>query len=489
MPYTEFCCRSGGSNMNAGSLDGGSSEVSASASVTYTGGDWNSGTNIYTAPVGADMTAAVVGRFMSIYNDGDTTPTANQYMVARITAVNSGTRQITVSSSARALRGTVVSTGTGTRSARIGGAWAGPSGTNLHPFWTTSTFDFSLLQDASSNKVRINLKNDQTYSVTAGMTVLAGSTHVFIQGYTTTYGDGGRCTFDGGTSGASYVLMIIGSLVHFCFCRWQNNGATGSATLVSADDGRVNFFACVFNSCRGHGLLGGANVVECEAYSCNQSNTAGTAGFYSSNIRTTYTRCISHDNTGGNTIGFYIVNAGAVLVNCIADTNGGVGVQSTNAASFVMVNCDVYNNGGSGLAISGSNNIGVIQNCNFTKNGGWGISLPSLSSSWLINNRFGAGTEANTSGTVQNSGNNIDLGNASYASNATPWVDAPNGDFRINLAASRGAGRGSFTQVQSGYAGTIAYPDIGAAQSQASGGSGGGSLINSQQLVRQGWIG
>ena len=41
MPYTEFTCRSGGSNLNAGSLDG-SAEAATSALYTSTGG--NSGT-------------------------------------------------------------------------------------------------------------------------------------------------------------------------------------------------------------------------------------------------------------------------------------------------------------------------------------------------------------------------------------------------------------------------------------------------------------
>ena len=456
--------------MNAGSVDGGSTEPSTSALVTYTGGDWNSGTSVYTAPVGADMTEAVVGRFMSIYVDGDTTPTANQYMVSRITVVNAGTRQITVSTSARALRGTIVSTGTGTRSAKIGGAWAGPSGTDLHPFWQSTTFDVSLLQDASSNKFRLNLKNDQTYTVSAAMTALAGSLYIFIQGYTTNFGDGGRATIGGGSTGASYIVMTVASLVHFGYCTFTGNGATGSANLVDANDVRVNFFNCVFTSCRGTGLFGGANVIECEAYSCNASNTSGKAGFDGANVRVTYVRCISHDNTGSNNRGWYITNAGCTWTNCIADTNGEAGFYAINAASFQLLNCDAYNNTGSGLVVSGGNNVGVIQNCNFTKNGAWGIALPSLSPSYLINNRYGSGTEANTSGTVQNGDNTIDVGNSSYASNVTPWTDPANGDFRISLTAAKAAGRGAYTQTASSYSGTIAYPDIGAAQSAGGGG-------------------
>jgi hypothetical protein len=64
------------------------------------------------------------------------------------------------------------------------------------------------------------------------------------------------------------------------------------------------------------------------------------------------------------------------------------------------------------------------------------------------------------------------IGSVTYATDVTPWVDPTNGDFRINLAAAKGTGRGTFTQTASSYAGTVGYPDIGAAQSTG-GGSGG----------------
>ncbi len=59
----------------------------------------------------------------------------------------------------------------------------------------------------------------------------------------------------------------------------------------------------------------------------------------------------------------------------------------------------------------------------------------------------------------------MESGSITYAADVTPWVDPANGDFRITLAAAKSAGRGSFTQTQSSYTGTIGYPDIGAAQS------------------------
>jgi hypothetical protein len=67
----------------------------------------------------------------------------------------------------------------------------------------------------------------------------------------------------------------------------------------------------------------------------------------------------------------------------------------------------------------------------------------------------------------------IESGTVTYANDVTPWVDPANGDFRINLAAAKGAGRGTFTQTAASYTGTIGYPDIGAAQHlEASAGGG-----------------
>lgn len=74
-----------------------------------------------------------------------------------------------------------------------------------------------------------------------------------------------------------------------------------------------------------------------------------------------------------------------------------------------------------------------------------------------------------TAGTVINTQAPAQIGRLlSYTdltgTNATPWIDPANGDFRINLAAAKGTGRGNFTETQASYTGTVAYPDIGAGQ-------------------------
>ena len=207
MAFVEFCCRSGGNNLNAGTVDGSSAEPSVTPLATYTGGDWNSATFVYTAPVGADMTAAVVGRYASLYTDGDTQPTSSGFMVGRITSVNAAARTITFQLSFINHYGTGQATSTGNKTMRIGGAWSGPSGSLAFPF---SFMIAGNLMDAANNRPRVNFKNDQQYNITSpGLSVTSPAGPTRWQGYSSTYGDGGRVVFDGGTTGASYVLLNL----------------------------------------------------------------------------------------------------------------------------------------------------------------------------------------------------------------------------------------------------------------------------------------
>lgn len=121
-----------------------------------------------------------------------------------------------------------------------------------------------------------------------------------------------------------------------------------------------------------------------------------------------------------------------------------------------------------------SNGMFAVENSNFIENGGWGINKTGIGSlnGRLANNGFGTGTAANASGKYTGV-DALDIsGDVDYTPNVTPWTDPANGDFRISLAAAKGTGRGNYTQTQEGYAGTVAFPDIGAAQSSSSGGGG-----------------
>lgn len=470
MAFTEFCCRSGGSNLNAGTRTGNSTEPGTGADFTYASGTWVASTGVFTVASGNPQSDGVaVGDFASVYPDGSTVAV----FIGRVTARSTTT--ITVSLTAKS--GTAPTDGTNTRTLKIGGAWKGPNAAEGFPF----NFAAAAMTNASADPPRVNFKNDASYSITAGAThTLIGPVNFW--GYTTSYGDFGKATIDGGTSGASYALVTLsGSGVAGTYCYdliFQNNGASGSANGVECGaGGRAFFVRCVVNSVRGSGFNATAMMFECEAYACNQSNTANLGGF-ALGASSLQVRCVSHDNSGANNNGFYCQVDLATLVNCIADTNGLHGVLSNNSTSAIRcLGCDFYNNGGDGYRHATAATAIYLENCNFVKNGGYGFNISSgtIYNALLFNCGFGAGTQVNTSGTTNGGSKVVEVGSVTYASNVSPWVDPANGDFRINLSTAKGAGRGKYTQTAASYTGTVGYPDIGAAQHVDSGGSSGGA--------------
>src|SRR6266478_815868 len=287
MAFQEFFCKSGASNLNGGALSTGA-EPSTTAAYTSTNGGWSTTTHKFTPSDGSNPSSTVsVGDWASIYIDGATVAVCT----ARVTAVtNAVNGDITVSGTS--LGGTFPTTSATTRSIKVGGAWLGPNGTQMFPF---SMSGMGSMTDASSNKPRINLKNDQTYSVTASLTIGSGST---VQGYSSSVDDGGKATIDGGTSGASYVLvsfssanMVIRDLII------QHNGATGSANGLNVSGGGM-CHRVVVNNVRGTGInaSSSAGLIECEVYSANQNNTLQAYSLSSTSM--TLVRCIAHDNNG-----------------------------------------------------------------------------------------------------------------------------------------------------------------------------------------------
>jgi hypothetical protein len=135
--------------------------------------------------------------------------------------------------------------------------------------------------------------------------------------------------------------------------------------------------------------------------------------------------------------------------------------------------------------LTGTNHIVRIINSNFVDNGAWGINCTSGKYHGLISNcGFGSGTMANTSGKINNMQSAIESGTVDYAADTSPWTDPNNGDFRLALDASKQSGTQMFTQRTLGWAGTVGYPDIGAAQALVTGGGGGAAF----QLVGGGGL-
>ncbi len=291
------------------------------------------------------------------------------------------------------------------------------------------------------------------------------------QGYTTSFGDLGKATIDAGAN-AIVIVNITGQSNNIFDLIVTNNGSTNVNGLTCTTQRNI-IARIVAHDIGGMGISAtSTNLQECEAYLCNVSNTANLGGMSCMGA----INCIAHDNAGSNSSGIMVTTFANF---CIADTNGQYGFFTLfNSNIQIAINgCDAYNNGAAGIRASNGSSGIAIRNCNLLKNATYGIDFNAIASSCVIleNNGYGSGTQANATANINAvaaSSNTFETGAVTYASGATPWVDPANGDFRINLATAINAGRGTFTQTQASYTGTIGYPDIGAAQHLESGGAG-----------------
>ncbi len=456
MPYTEFFCQNGGSNLNAGST------TNNTAAYTSIHGNWVSLTRAFTPTDGSTPASTVsVGDWASVYIDGATVGV----FVGRISVVGAGTNG-TISISA-ALAGAAPADQTGTATIKVGGAWQGPNAASAFPF---SLAGLQALLDSSNHQTRVNMKNDQTYSITSALTFAAANGPFVIQGYTSSTGDGGKATWSGGTSTGAIIANTVGTGLAFIDHIFTTSITTGTTVDLVISGGPANSWTrCVFTGARQKGLscTGIQNTVtECEAYLNNVNNNA-TIGAFHTSTETSYKNCIAHDNAGSNTSGF--VNTSALrgrYDNCISETNGAHGLLVTASAlgGIFVENCDFYNNTGDGINVATAVKPFMwIENCNFFKNAKGIDNVSVINAGFAYNNTYGAGTQANTGADVTN--NLTVSGTTNYTSNLTPWVDPANGNF--SQSPNQGIiGRGAFTETAANYAGTVGYPFTGAAPAQ-----------------------
>lgn len=440
--WTDFYIDPSGSNLNAGST------TATTAVYTSTGGD-SDGTSIFTPADGSTPASSVsVGDFGSVYVTAGATVAT---FIGRVTAVAAGVNgAITFSTTAKSGTFPAASAGAHTITCQIGGAWKGPNAAVGFPFG----FITNALTNSSLNHPCVNLKAG-TYSITAAMTHNNAGPVMFC-GYTTTPRDGGRAVIDGGTTGASYILLSTSSDSLFLQdIDWRNNGATGSADGTLITGSRTVIFRCTWSGMRRHGLNSQANMQaeSCEFFGNNLSNTSGGfSGVAFAGSGSKLVRCRSHHNTGSNAGGFYL-DSSVTLINCIADHNGANGILSNGDVNQSFYSCDLYANGGAGLFFTGGSQSmqSSIVNCAFTKNGGYGIEFRSFGHiGLLLNNAFGSGTEANTSGTTNSVAKFgvFEQGTITLPSGVNPWTNPDNGDFRVTAASASGTGFGFYQQTQ-----------------------------------------
>jgi hypothetical protein len=264
MNFAEFYVTTTGDNLNSGSSE------SDAASYTFASGNWVQSTRVFTLASG-DTTGVTVGMFASVYADGST---VTGY-VGRISAVTSTT--ITIDGTANA--GTAPTDGTANRTVKIGGAWAHPS----TPLLLSNKS--RLILSSGTSFCRINVKA-ATYSVASVITVSGtgddgSSASFYVQGYTTTPGDGGRFRLEGSATGTAYTLLNLNSrsckIIDF---EIGVNGNSGSSQLIQNGASAILINGLI-GPARGHGYNAsiGTTMFRCRVFDCtgigNRSDFGG----------------------------------------------------------------------------------------------------------------------------------------------------------------------------------------------------------------------
>lgn len=474
--FTEFYVNpnaaAGCTNVNAGSTSTGTALYTSTATVA---GGWN-GASVFTPDDGSTPASTVsAGMWASVYTNGVNT---NAVFVARITTVAAGVNgAITVDTTAK--MGTAPGVVLGAVAAitiKVGGTWQGP--------WTNAaggasvTFPFNFAGPNATNTAGsmtcINFIGGTNYNTSNAITHSV-SGPMRWEGYTNTIHDGGRAVFNGGTVVAGYTLLTVsGNRNDMSGFDFLNNGSSGTTALVQFNSNGGVLRNCVFRGSRGSGLAtaGLLIVTECESMTNNLSNTSNRGGYENATASVIFLRCISHDNTNANTSGFYTTQA-ITLINCLSFRNGLNGLTcNTTADPIVILNSDFYWNGSNGFDVSGVPAVSqglYIENSNFITNGTIGINSSGAAqfkrNGEFFNNGFGSGSLTNSSGSFGiNMTNVFQSGTITYASGVTPWASPNAGNFKINLGAAYGTGRGTFTETAVGVSGTVGFPSIGAAQ-------------------------
>lgn len=461
--FTEFYCQTTGDNLNAGST------TSDSAAFTYASGDWVQSTGVFTPASGNPQSDGVaVGDWASVYPDGSTVAV----FVGRVTARDTTT--ITVSLLAKS--GTAPADGTGNRTLKIGGAWDGPDGAVVFPF----NFVEGALTNAAGNSPRINVKG--TYYA-GPLTESGNNGPVWWQGYTNAIDDGGFANFYGSNNVAGYVLLTIsGKNRVFSNFQFATNGNSGNTTqhgvLCSSSENLI--FNCVAHDMRvsGFAMSAASTFIRCEAWNNNLGNSSSFGGFYSGAAGCIMINCFSHHNLQANSSGFQSDGTQMVL-NCISVTNGADGFRGTGDVQLSLVNCVSAFNGGAGVQMVGASgpitdpmNINFI-NCLFVGNAKSAVTNNAATayySGTVMNNGFGSGSVTNALGDVEARLQGVTVtNNVTLELNLTPWMSPVAGDYRITGTRAKAAGFGGFLQTYpvGTWSGTIAYPDIGSAQSSS----------------------
>lgn len=316
------------------------------------------------------------------------------------------------------------------------------------------------------------VKASASYVLTAALTIGSGGqgngSPNYINGYTTTRGDGGQATLTTSTNSINLVSFASVSYVtfqNFIFSStagtpgygWQSTTGTclnitavnckwtGFSVGIEGDFGAFLYdfqflilLNCVITACTTFGVVNSlsSTLVNCTIYGNGSDGYKNGSGSGKSGIMT--------------------------AINCIFKGNGGNGV-TINSGSFgaTLINCSVTSNTGDGIACAYQGILSAWNNI-FDANGAWGIAITGLTSSPSALIEMYNAFYANTSGKITGfTGSTTDI-----TLTGSPYVSIASNNFALNStagagAACRNAGIPGVLQV-----GGTGYADIGALRHQ-----------------------
>jgi hypothetical protein len=274
-----------------------------------------------------------------------------------------------------------------------------------------------------------------TGAYTVSATTSFSSYNTNIIGYGTIRGDGVRATLNAGA--ASITLLLMTSANYSTITHMMMNG-NGYGSITGCNGTYLHIADCVAISCATG--ISGVAAYRCRAETC-------TTGFWTNAIRCIAYNCIYGfgGSSGaehidcvaiGGTIGFY-TNAWGWLYRCIAYGQSSDGFGSNNSNQR-CVGCIAAGCGGVGFAQS-YNYDASLQYINCFAYACTGGSVPS--------------------GTVMYGGSTV------TTLSASPFIDAPNGNFGLNNDPNGGAlCRAALTDQFLSLPNTYPYSDAGAVQ-------------------------
>ena len=245
-----------------------------------------------------------------------------------------------------------------------------------------------------------------------------------------------------------------GNRLQGCFAKWSGSTASTPVFIDCRIENNVG---------NGAGTVSDNNGVEC--YGCEILN------------------CGSHGiGTGAN--GAIVI----IAIGCIIRGCGGQGIFWNGAGAgggkCVVINCTIHGNTGSGINTTGdgtrSADLYGFGNT-ITGNGGYGFNAVAAQDAykqyWDYNN-YGTGATANTSGDT----NNLTKGPNDL--NVDPqYTNASGGDFSVGANLKAKGFPGSTRTLGANAGATTSYVDIGAVQEQDSGGGGGTTILTRRELM------